>query len=603
MADFTVAQGRILKDGEAFRVLGVNYHPSAVGCRIWTDWRPEDLRRDFRSMAEDGLNTVRLFLFWRDAQPAPGTVSAVILDRLEAAVSAAEDAGLACVVSLFTIWMNGQLLDLPWRRGRDLWRDGELLAAQELLGREVARALRGHGNVLGFDLGDELWNIDPDAALRLDRAEVAAWQGRLVETIHKEWPEALVMQANDASGVFSPAPYGVDNAAELDLIATHGFPSWAPGSIESTMSFKATNLVPFLVRLGAAFGVPLVDELGSYGTDEATRAAYLRGTAASALGNGASGLIVWSWQDIVSCDEPYDLRPMERFTGLRRADGSSRPSLKAFQKAFAVPAVPVSRTSAAPIALYLPEQVRGTGQSYLDGQGSTLATFFSYLLLKRAHLEFDVVAGETVGRSLVICPSPTRLTLVDIERLTRSARAGATVYLSLGDHLHGFAGPDLVGAEIVDFDAGARGKSALFWHGREWPLDWNATRTVPTTMRAVASHVLARYPDDSPALVTKRIGKGCVVFTNSPFEAQIDGVGRLASADWPAFYRALADLSGVKPPIECTDPDVEVLSYGGQRALVVNHGASPSQVELVRGGVRRAVDLAEKNWTVVEFPT
>jgi hypothetical protein len=74
-------------------------------------------------------------------------------------------------------------------------------------------------------------------------------------------------------------------------------------------------------------------------------------------------------------------------------------------------------------------------------------------------------------------------------------------------------------------------------------------------------------------------------------------------ADWPAFYRAPADLADVKPPIECTDPDVEILSYGGQRALVVNHGASPAHVELVRGGASRAVDLAEKDWAVVNFPS
>jgi hypothetical protein len=598
---FEAADGRILRDGEPFTPMGVNYQSPAAGCRIWTDWRPADLRADFRRISEVGLNTVRLFLYWRDAQPAPDEISAVVIGRLREAVSAAREAGLACVVSLFTIWMNGQLLDLPWRRGRDIWRDAELVEAEERLAREVGRALGSFENVLAFDLGDEVWNIDPETAGRLTREEVAAWQDRLADVLRKEAPGVPVMQANDASAVFDPGPFGPDNSAGLDLVGTHGFPSWAPGSIESTLSFKATHLVPFLVRVAGAHGVPLVDELASYGTDETTGAAYLRATVASALGNGASGVLVWCWQDITSRHEPYRERPMERLTGLLRADGTPRPALDAVRKALAARLAPVAPATPAPTAVYLPEHVRGTGRSYLDAPGSTTASFHAYLLLKRAHLDFDLEPGETTGRRLVICPSATRLTLDDIERLTRGARAGATVFLSLGNHLHGFPGADLVGAEIVDFDRCPQGKSALLWDDARWPLSWDTVRTVPTTLRARDAEVLARYPDGSPALVSRALGQGRVVFTNAPFEAQINGYGRLTTADWPELYRRLARLAGVRPAVECADPDVEILPRPGERALVVNHGAGPTRVELVRGTARRTVRLPGKDWAVVDF--
>jgi hypothetical protein len=572
-----------------------------VGCRIWTDWRPAELREDFRNISDAGFNTVRLFLYWRDVQPCADEISSAVIDRLREAVRAAEELQLACVVSLFTIWMNGQLLDLPWRQGRDIWRDPELLRAEELLARQVAGALGEFGNVLAFDLGDEVWNVDPDAARGLTHEEVAAWQDRLTEVLREEAPGVLVMQANEASAVFAPGPFGPDNSAGLDVIGIHGFPSWAPGSIESTLSFKATHLVPFLVKASAAHGIPLVDELASYGTDETTNAAYLRATVASALGNGASGVLVWCWQDITSRHAPYRERPMERLTGLQRADGTPKPALHAVQKALAAPLGPSVPPPPAPTAVYLPEHVRGTGSSYLDAPGSTSASFYAYLLLKRAHLDFDLVAGETAGRRLVICPSPTRLTLGDIERLTRAAQAGATLFLSLGDHLHGFAGPDLVGAEIMDFDRCADGKSALLWEDAQWPLSWETVRTVPTTLRALDAEVLARYPDGSPALVTKALGEGRVVFTNAPFEVQIDGYGRLMAADWPELYRRLARLAGVGPAVECADPDVEILPRSGERALVINHAARPAQVELVRGTARRNVHMAEKDWVIVDF--
>ncbi|MDX2525297.1 cellulase family glycosylhydrolase [Streptomyces europaeiscabiei] len=601
MSAFTVADGRILRDGELFTPMGVTYQAPAVGCRIWSDWRPADLRDDFRRISDAGFNTVRFFLYWRDVQPGPGEISSTVIGRLREAVSTADEAGLACVVSLFTIWMNGQLLDLPWRRGRDIWRDPELVGAEELLARHVASALREYGNVLAFDLGDEVWNVDRAAADCLTHEEVAAWQDRLTGVLRKETPGVLVMQANDASAVFAPGPFGPDNSAGLDIIGTHGFPSWAPGAIESTLSFKATHLVPFLVKAAGAHGVPLVDELASYGTDETTNAAYLRATVASALGNGASGVLVWCWQDITSRHEPYRERPMERLTGLHRADGTPRPALHAVRKALAARLGPAAPTTPAPTAVYLPEHVRSTGSSYLDAPGSMVASFYAYLLLKRAHLDFDLVTGETTGRRLVICPSPTRLTLDDIERLARSARAGATVFLSLGDHLHGFAGADLVGAEIVDFDRYPDGKSALLWEDTRWPLSWETVRTVPTTLRALDAEVLARYPDGSPALVTKALGKGRVVFTNAPFEAQIDGYGRLTTADWPELYLRLARLAGVGLAVECSDPDVEVLPRPGERVLVVNHSARPARVELVRGTARRTVQLPEKDWAIVDF--
>src|SRR2546421_5495904 len=272
---FTVRDGRLCRDGTPMLALGVNYFPSEAGCRMWVDWDLPAIRDDFARMADAGLNTVRIFLIWRDFEPTEGRIDSRMVDRLAQAVAAAGEAGLGCVISLFTIWMDGQRLDLSWRRGRSPWRDNGLLAREESLARTVAVAVRPFDNVLAIDLGDEIANIDPVEADTLSAAEVAGWYERLAGVLRQEAPGILVLQANDASGVFGSSGFGVDNAAALDLAGTHGFPTWAPGSIESTMSYKATNLTSFLVGFAAAHGVPFVDELGSYGVDEATAAASL----------------------------------------------------------------------------------------------------------------------------------------------------------------------------------------------------------------------------------------------------------------------------------------------------------------------------------------
>ncbi len=593
---FTVRDGRLLRDGQPFLAVGVDYHPSRAGCRMWTEWDPVVLRRDFGRMAGTGLNTVRFFVFWRDFEPEPGRYETKALDRLRETVELAGQAGLACLVSLLTIWMNGQRLDLPWRRGRSLWRDPTLLARQEAFARTVATALGGLDNLLAIDLGDEIGNVETGPTVSRD--EVAAWQARLAGALRDARPGTLVLQANDASGVLGPAPFGPDNAAGLDLVGIHGFPTWAPGAIESTLSYKATNLVPFLVRYAAAYGVPIVDELGSYGVDEPTAARYLGAAAASALANGAAGIAAWCWQDVESRAEPYQDRPGERDAGLHRRDGTAKPAMAALrQVAAAAPALAPGR-SRAPIALYLPQRQRHAGTSYLDTGPGTLATWFAYLMLKRAHLDFDVVAGDLSGYRLVLCPSVTHVTATDLDRLAGHVDAGGVLWYSLGDHLHGFPGAELMGVERVDYALTPAGKTAVDWAGRQWPLDWRAAAARPVTVTATTAETVGRYRDGTGAVF---VNGGRVVFCAAPLARQLDRPGRLTRYPWELLYRDLARLAGVVPDPDCADPDVEVVPDRGpgRRAVVVNHGTAPARPELSWGGARLPVRLEPKEWRIV----
>jgi Beta-galactosidase trimerisation domain/Cellulase (glycosyl hydrolase family 5) len=606
---FTVHNGRLRRDGQPFVATGVDYHPSTAGCRIWTEWDPDALRSDFTAIAGAGLNTVRFYVFWRDFEPEPGRYEAKMLARLRETVTIARDAGLACVVSLLTIWMNGQRLDLPWRRGRDLWRDGEMLARQSGFVRAAAEALCGLDNVLAFDLGDEIGNVDPAASAALSRPEVEAWHAWLAAAVREGMPGALVTQANDASGVLGPSPFGADNTAALDLVAVHAFPTWAPGSIESTLSYKATSLAGFLTRFAAAYGTPFVDELGSYGVDEATAAAYLRAAAASALANGAAGVAVWCWQDITSVEQPYAERPGERHVGLRRADGTAKPALAELRRLAAVAAELAGERRRARIAVYVPERERTTGSSYLDGDVGTVATFYAYLLLKRAHLDADVVAGDLDGYDLVFCPSVTKVTVTDLGRFRAHLDAGGVLYYSMGDHLHGFPGADLAGVELVDYSLLADGKSAIDWESDRWPLAWGTGPARPATVAARTSVPLAYFTDGTPALVEHRVGAGRMIFCAAPFERHLDRPGRLAVHPWELFYRHIADRAGVAPAVDCADPDVEIVPDRAPhptRAVVVNHGTGRVRLELTwrdATGGRAAttpVALGGKDWLIVD---
>jgi hypothetical protein len=363
--------------------------------------------------------------------------------------------------------------------------------------------------------------------------------------------------------------------------------------------------VPFQVRVSAAYGTPLVDEMGAYGVAERTAARYLRAAAASALGNGAAGVLAWCWKDIASRLEPYCERPMERFTGLNRLDDSPRPTMKALRTIATADLTPMADRPPERTALFLPERVRGGGGSYLDADGSMIATFYAYLLLKRAHLNFDLVAAAPTDRDMIICPSVTQLTLRDIEHLGRGVMSGATLYLSMGDYLHGFPGSELTGVEIDDF-CGPEGKEALLWNGDRWPLDWQPNGARPTRLSLAGARCLAVYPDGTPVLTTHRYGRGTVLFSSAPVEALLDRRGGLAQTDIHRFYQRLADTAGIKPAVACTSPEVEVITGvgpAGDALLLVNHAAEPVRAEVTRpngsAGWRQIVELDGKDWVLL----
>lgn len=603
----SAADGRLARDGRPFLAAGVDWHPSYGGCTYWQDWRPDAIADDLRGMAAAGLTTVRFFVFWADVEPEPGCYDEAVVGRVRDLVVEAGRHGLACIPSLLTIWMNGQLFDLSWRRGRSLWTDPDVVAREEAYVAHVAGALAGCDNVLAYDLGDEVMHVDTAESSRLPRDVVAAWQARLAGAVRAAHPGAMVMQANEASAVVGAHGFGPDNAADLDLVAIHGFPTWTPFAVESSLSYSATNVVPFLVRVAAAFGTPIVDELGTYGTGEEVAAAYLRTVCPSALAAGARGLVVWCWQDIASTDKPYVERPSERFVGLLDLDGRPKPAFEAFtsfaRRATAEWAdleVPPS-----PVAVYLPASYREPEHTYLQAEASGApGLFLAYLLAKRAHLPVEFSTAPGPRHRLVVCPSLRRMTLPDLERLSAWVAAGGTLLYSPGDHLHGFGGENLFGVRLVDFTLDAAAVDRFEWQGTAYELGRTGLgdREHLPVVAAAGATVLAAFPDGSPALTRHAVGSGSALYLNAPFEQLLDRPHRLTSAPWERLYRDVAALAGVTPEADCDDPDVELaVVRAGGRALVlaVNHGRSPARTTVTFGGQAFPLSLSPKETEVL----
>ncbi|MEV6775864.1 beta-galactosidase trimerization domain-containing protein [Streptomyces syringium] len=592
----TLVDGALHRDGRPFFSVGCDYHPSRAGCDYWREWDAAILEADFRRMADLGFNTVRFFVFWADFEPEEGAYDPVMTARLRELVEIAGRYGLLCLPSLLTIWMNGQRFDVPWRDGRDLWHDPDMAERQRDFVHHIAGALREAPNILAYDLGDEIIHVDRAASAALDADGARAWWGLLAGAIRAADPGALVLQANEASAVVGDHAFRPEHAQPLDLVGLHGFPVWTPFHIESVSAPKATSFLSYLVRRGRAHTPVYVDEMGSYGCDEATAAGYLRAAAHSAFAAGAVGTAVWCWQDFTTERKPYALRPGERFVGLLDADGREKPAMSEY-RIFAR-RVTTELAGFAPVpatvGVFLPEG-DGDGGGYLSTSGSDApAAFYAHLLLQQVHLSYEFTDGAELERyAMVVCPSVRHLSLRDQRRLERYAASGGTVLYSTGDLLHGAGGEGLFGVRIKDFTLRAAEQEAFTWAGHRFPVDWPPGR-IPVIDTAGAE-VLAAFPNGSPALTRNSYGHGTAYYLNAPLEDRLNAPYRLQEAPWHRLYATVAEGAGIRPALCADDPLVEttVLGRGDERCgVVINH--APTQA---RTTVRRAATASDPETT------
>lgn len=581
-------------------VVGFNYHPSTSGCQYWRQWDAEQIERDLRAMAQRGFNVVRFFVFWADFELRPGWYEPIMVERLRAFVRLAHASGLYCIPALLTIWMNGQLFDLPWRQGRDLWADTEMVDRERSYVAHLAAALSDAVNILAYDLGDEIIHVDIGSVGRLTAEQVVGWQTTLADAIRAAHPGSLVLQGQELSSVLGSHAFRPEHSRALDLLAIHGYPTWTPFAIESIASYKASMLVPFLVQMARLDGPVVVDEFGSYGADVEVGSGYIRATIHSALANGARGLIAWCWQDFASCDPPYAAHPGERAVGFLDVAGDPKPMMPTFEQ-FARRVKQEwaeLQPAPAPIGIYVAPQADRAHSSYLHhGESTRAASFSAFLLLKRAHLPCEFTRGPLHRYRLVICPSMERLSWPEKCMLEEYVTQGGVLYYSAGSYLHGFGGEDLFGIRLRDFTLRAEEMTGFCWRDQTYPVSWaRPGQPLPQIpiIRATSARVLATFPNGTPALTSIQRGTGSAYYLNAPLERFLDQPGALDADAWHLLYSHVAELAGIERVLDCDHPEIEVAvarDHGSCYAFIINHSPQAVRARLTSAHVNVAAHL------------
>jgi endo-1,4-beta-mannosidase len=342
---------------ERFR-LGVNYWPAEVAMAWLESYDPAVTRRDFHRAAAAGLDDVRVFLRWEDAQPDADAIDAVTLGRLVDAADAAVEAGVTLIVTLFVGHMSGVNWIPAWAAGgedgdrrfrvisagrasadvgiRNWYADSVIMAAQQRLAAAAAAALAGHPGIWAWDLGNE----NSNCTVPPSRTAGEEWLDRMATTIRENDPGRPITIGIHMEDLEQDRAIGPAEAARwCDIVSMHGYPIYADWSGGATDH----ELLPFLAEITRwlSGGAPVIFEefglptgLPGTGSDllvsEPAAAAYTGRALDGLRESGCVGALLWCFADYVpalDASPPFDLAVHERSFGIWRADGSPKPAV------------------------------------------------------------------------------------------------------------------------------------------------------------------------------------------------------------------------------------------------------------------------------------
>lgn len=355
-------------------LLGLNYWPRNF-VRMWADFDPKQIDRDFAAISGIGLKLVRMFVFWPDFQPRPDTVDERQLRNLGTVFDIAERHHLQLMPALITGHMSGPNW-IPWwamsqeennrpfecivdgqvspYKPRDMYDDEGMIEAQKLLMHTVVSRFRDRRALWGWDLCNEVnWVQLPD----VDQAE------RWIETM------SSVVRAADAdhpvtAGVVTMNGSGRGFQSEhhrlLDVASEHAYAVYDPLAESPTDAAYVGRKIEEARDLGGVpvmlqeFGMPnmpgethRIIARSSRGVrevqvvDEVEAGKFVRNVLPIAKEAGAVGALIWCYTDYdpsLYGEYHFVAHPHERYFGIFGADGRLKPTgeaMRDFAKAIA----------------------------------------------------------------------------------------------------------------------------------------------------------------------------------------------------------------------------------------------------------------------------
>ncbi|HUY82346.1 MAG TPA: cellulase family glycosylhydrolase [Acidobacteriaceae bacterium] len=312
---------------------GVNYTPSHNWWFCWNDWKTDPIERDLDAIASLGADHMRILLIWPYFQPNGTWVSGAHLNRLGQLLTLMEARKLDAVVTVFTGQLSGQFFLPPFHTARSgFYTDPAMWKAEALFVRELARTTNAHGNVIGFDLGNELntcWTAEPEQG--------DAWMARMFALMDEAAPGRLHVNGVDQQPWFERTTFSPEALAARPLPVIHCYPWWT-GALKygGAMDPPSTRLVAAMATLARAYMKdqqrPVwAEEFNTCiaALSESQQAEWLQTTVLSAKDAGVNWFTYWDSHDL---NRKFAFNQVEYTLGLLTNDGRVKEQGRMFRE-------------------------------------------------------------------------------------------------------------------------------------------------------------------------------------------------------------------------------------------------------------------------------
>lgn len=312
---------------------GVNYTPSRNWWFCWNDWDAASIQRDLDAIAALGADHLRIMLVWPFFQPNPKWVSPLHLERLDQLLTFMGERHLDALVTAFTGQLSGWYFLPPFNRLSDgFYTTQKMWDAQALFVRELARTMKPHSNIIGFDFGNELntcWKAPTPAG--------DAWMERMFTLMKEALPGSLNVNGVDHHPWFETDTFSPRALAAARFPVMHCYPWWTGalnyGGAMDAPSVKLLAAMAALIRSYAGTQRRPV-WAGEFNTciealPEKGQAEWLEKAVTAAIEQGVSWFSYWDSHDV---DRKFQFNPLEYTLGLLTNDGRVKDQGRVFKQ-------------------------------------------------------------------------------------------------------------------------------------------------------------------------------------------------------------------------------------------------------------------------------
>ena len=542
--------------------LGANYWSSYNATKMWREWHPEEIEKDFVTLKEYGMTTLRVFPTWSDFQPIvevhancslwdkskdtrmtldekprPDTetgyagVDETMLGRFETFCDLAEKHGIKLVVAIMTGQMTFRNFIPPALENRNPYSDPYALAWEGRFIECFVNRMKGKKAIVAWESGNE-----SRALGAAESKEQGEWWLRYIHSVIRVADPTRPVISVDGFEIAGGMWQVRENAHLSDYVPHHLYALWRRDNPDRFDGIRNLYFAAAGVKgLEDISGKPsFLEEHGARRAEQVSRARlakYMRPMLWNLWAVDGKAMLWWCAFDQTKFEfAPYNWPEPCLELGIMKDDRSAYPAAEAMKKFAAFQkklgfALPKAKADA--VVFSQDTQVEKQVHS-------------CYVLARQAGImpKFANPADPIPDAACYFLPCAAgraHLTTHNWEALKAKVRAGATLYVSWSETFLP-ALEEVCGMEL-DYREKTTDKLDLAFDipGGE---KFRCTATVGMRRHFISqgAEVLAKKANGEPFFFRHRYGKGLVYTLGYPLESQAyETVGGYAGDAWKVW--------------------------------------------------------------------